>query len=32
MPDLDKDSFNKRLKRLYTHWQVGSCDRFQFNN
>lgn len=21
MPDLDKDSFNKRLKRLYTHWQ-----------
>jgi len=21
MPDLDRDSFNKRLKRLYTHWQ-----------
>ena len=22
MPDLDKDLFNKRLKRLYTYWQV----------
>jgi len=21
MPDLDRESFSKRLKRLYTHWE-----------
>ncbi len=24
MPDLDRDLFNKRLKRLYTHWQSNT--------
>ena len=26
MPDLDRELFNKRLKRLYTHWQSNGGD------
>ena len=32
MPDLDRDSFSKRLKRLYTHWQVGIKINFTIFN
>ncbi len=30
MPDLDRDTFNKRLKRLYTYWQVKFKQSYLF--
>ncbi len=28
MPDVDRDLFNKRIKKLYSYWQVKSLLNF----